>query len=124
MMFIGFKTWLNEQVSIPVGLCFEWATKNSIKSFIDGTLVHGLVKTNDHPDPYYHAWIESDNNALDWQMQVDNWQKIKPFTELDYYSVPLSVFREKFQVLKEKRYKPARAIGFMHQYSHYGPWEI
>ena len=106
--------------TIPIGQCFQWAAKTALDKFLDGTLVHGLISTNDHPEPYYHAWIEHNDRAYDWQMQVENWKTL----DEGLHSVPVEEYRKNIQILKEKRYKPARAIGYMHKEKNWGPWEI
>jgi len=112
-----FKKWLNEN-TIALGDCFRWAAKTSIDKFLDGTLVHGLISSKEHPNPYYHAWIEHNDMVYDWQMQIDNWQKLGD----NFYSISKDEFKKKFNILKEKRYSPARAVSYMYKEKNWGPW--
>jgi hypothetical protein len=112
-----FKNWLKESV-IPLGDCFRWATKTAIDKFLDGTVVHGLVKTKENPIPYYHAWIEHNDRVYDWQMQIDNWKEFKGIP----HSMSYNEFKKKFKILKQKRYKPAATLGIMYKEKNWGPW--
>ena len=79
--------------------------------FKDIRVVHGTVFPEWHHRRYWHAWVEADNRAYDWQMKTNR-----------KGSMTIDDFYKEYKPENVKKYTPAKAVGMAIKTGKGGPW--
>lgn len=99
------------------GQCFTWAFREYLRRRAAGedvALVHARVSPPGG-STYWHAWIESQGRAYDWQTMEAGLSRYAG------QGWPIDIFRETFRPTDEKRF--TGPVGAQRaRYGHTGPW--